>query len=59
MDEKEWRNLVWQEIKELRKENRAILETVTTMKVKIGVIVGIASTTISVAISLITKKMGL
>ena len=59
MDEKEWRNLVWQEIKELRKENRAILETVTTMKVKIGVIVAIASTAISVFISLVTKKMGL
>lgn len=59
MDEKEWRDLVWQEIKELRKENRAILETVTTMKVKIGVIVAISSTAISVFISLVTKKMGL
>ena len=58
MEEKEWRDLVWQEIKELRRENRAILETMTTLKIKIGVIVSIASTIISVAASFIYKKLG-
>ena len=58
MEEKEWRDLVWQEIKELRRENRAILETMTTLKIKIGVIVSIASTIVSVAASFIYKKLG-
>lgn len=58
MEEKEWRDLVWQEIKELRRENRAILETMTTLKIKIGVIVSIASTIVSLAASFIYKKLG-
>jgi uncharacterized coiled-coil DUF342 family protein len=65
MDEKEWRDLVWSEIKELRKEiqevrseNRAILETMTTLKVKLGVIVGIASTFVSLGVTFLKEKIG-
>ncbi len=58
MDEKEWRDLVWEEIKELRKENRAILETVTTLKIKIGVIITVASSFVSILVSFFYKKMG-
>jgi hypothetical protein len=58
MTDKEWRDLVWQEIKELRKENRAILETLTTVKVKIGLIVAVASSIISIFVSYVSKKLG-
>lgn len=59
MDQKEWRDLVWEEIKELRKENRAILETVTTLKLKLGVIMAVFSSAVSLFVSFIYKKMGL
>jgi hypothetical protein len=59
MDQKEWRDLVWEEIKELRKENKAILETVTTLKLKIGVVMAVFSSAVSLAVSFIYKKMGL
>lgn len=59
MDQKEWRDLVWEEIKELRKENKAILETVTTLKLKLGVIMAIFSSAVSLCVSFIYKKLGL
>jgi phosphoserine phosphatase len=59
MDQKEWRDLVWEEIKELRKENRAILETVTTLKLKLGVVMAVFSSAVSLVVSFIYKKMGL
>lgn len=46
------------EVKELRTENRAILETMTTLKVKIGVIVGVASTVFTIIVNYIHKKLG-
>ena len=65
MDEKEWRDLVWgelkelkQEIKELRSENHAILETMTTLKVKFGVIMSVFSSAVSFGVSYFYKKFG-
>lgn len=65
MDEKEWRDLVWSEIKELRnehrelrKETKAILETMITLKVKIGVIVSIFTGITTLAWNFIQKKLG-
>jgi hypothetical protein len=65
MDEKEWRGLVWSElkelrteVKELRSENRAILEVMTTMKVKIGMVVSIFTSITTLAWNFIQKKMG-
>ena len=64
MDEKEWREIVWGEIQELRKElrqvhedNRAILITITTLKIKIGVIVGIASTFVTLFVGFLKEKI--
>jgi hypothetical protein len=66
MDDKEWREIVWSEIKELRsevkqisKDNAAILETITTMKVKLGVIVSVFSGAITFAWNYIEKKLNL
>ena len=65
MDEKEWRDLIWSEIKELRQEHKelrqetkAILETMTTLKVKIGVVVSIFTGVVTLAWNFIQKKMG-
>lgn len=65
MDDKEWRDLVWNEIKELRSEHkelrqetRAILETMTTLKVKIGVVVSIFTGAVTLVWNIIQKKMG-
>lgn len=65
VDDKEWRDLVWAEIKELRQEHkelrqetRAILETMTTLKVKIGVVVSIFTGVVTMAWNFVQKKMG-
>jgi len=65
MDDKEWRDLVWAEIRELRhehkelhKETKAILEAMTTLKVKIGVFVSIFTGVITLAWNFIQKKIG-
>jgi uncharacterized coiled-coil DUF342 family protein len=65
MDEREWRDLVWSELKELRSEikevrseNRVILETMTTLKVKIGIIVTIFTGVVTVTWNYLQKKMG-
>ena len=65
MDEREWRDLIWSElkdlrneVKELRSENRAILETMTTLKVKIGVVASIASGLMTLAWDYLQKKFG-
>ena len=65
MDEREWRDLIWSElkdlrneVKELRSENRAILETMTTLKVKIGVVASIASGMMTLAWDYLQKKFG-
>lgn len=56
MNDKEWRDLLWGEIKELRtevkelrKENKIIIETMTTLKVKIGIVVSIFTGVTTVA----------
>lgn len=65
MDEREWRDLVWSELKELRNEikevraeNRVILETMTTLKVKIGIIVTVFTGVVTVAWNYLQKKIG-
>lgn len=65
MQEKEWRDLLWSEIKELRSEvkelraeNRAILETMTTLKVRIGVIVSVFTGFTTLGWNYLQKKMG-
>lgn len=65
MEEKEWRDLIWSEIKELRvevkelrRENKVILETMTTLKVKIGVAVSIFTGVTTMAWNYIQKKLG-
>lgn len=65
VDDKEWRDLVWNEIKELRyehkelrQETRAILETMTTLKVKIGVVVSIFTGAVTLAWNILQKKFG-
>lgn len=65
VDDKEWRELVWAEIKELRQEHKelrretkAILETMTTLKVKIGVVVSIFTGVVTMAWNYVQKKMG-
>lgn len=65
MEDKEWRDLLWGEIKELREEvkelrieNRAILETMTTLKVKIGVVVSVFTGITTLAWNFFQKKMG-
>lgn len=64
MDEKEWRELFWSEIKELRvevkeirNENKAILETMTTLKLKIGVIASVIGGATSLTIAYIKTKL--
>ena len=65
MQEKEWRDLLWSEIKELRSEvkelrteNRAILETMTTLKVKLGVVVSVFTGVTTLAWNFLQKKIG-
>jgi hypothetical protein len=65
MDEKEWRDLFWSEIKtlrdeikEVRKENKVILETMTTLKVKIGVVVSVFTGITTIAWNFLQKKIG-
>jgi uncharacterized coiled-coil DUF342 family protein len=65
MNEKEWRDLLWgevkelrNEIKELRRENNAILETMTTLKVKLGVVVSIFTGVTTLAWNFLQKKIG-
>ncbi len=65
MEEKEWRDLVWSEIKELRsevkelrKENKTILETITTLKIKLGVVVSIFTGFTTLAWNFLQKKIG-
>jgi hypothetical protein len=63
--EKEWRDLLWaevrelrSEIKELRRENNAILETMTTLKIKIGVVVSVFTGITTLGWNFLQKKIG-
>ena len=65
MTEKEWRDLLWaevrelrSEIKELRRENNAILETMTTLKIKIGVVVSVFTGITTLGWNFLQKKIG-
>lgn len=65
MTEKEWRDLLWaevrelrSEIKELRRENNAILETMTTLKIKMGVVVSVFTGVTTLAWNFLQKKIG-
>jgi hypothetical protein len=63
--EKEWRDLLWaevrelrSEIKELRRENNAILETMTTLKIKMGVVVSVFTGITTFGWNFLQKKIG-
>ena len=65
MTEKEWRDLLWaevrelrSEIKELRRENNAILETMTTLKIKMGVVVSVFTGITTFGWNFLQKKIG-
>lgn len=65
MDEKEWRDLIWSEIRELRsevrelsKENKNILEAMTTLKIRLGVVVSIFTGFTTLAWNFLQKKIG-
>ncbi len=65
MTEKEWRDLLWaevrelrNEIKELRRENSAILETMTTLKIKMGVVVSVFTGITTFGWNFLQKKIG-
>lgn len=70
MDDKEWRAYfidevrsarleMISELKEVRRENKEILQTVTTLKVKVGLVVAAVSAIISLVVTTTKSKLGL
>lgn len=53
-NDKEWRRYLLEELKEIRKEQRDMIVTMTTLKVKLGVI----SAVFGLLGGYITKKLG-
>jgi hypothetical protein len=70
VDDKEWRAYfidevrsarleMISELKEVRRENKEILQTVTTLKVKVGLVVAAVSAIISLVVTTTKSKLGL
>lgn len=57
-NEKEWRKHTLEEMRELRKTQQELLITVSTLKVKVGLISGIFGTIAGALATMFSKKFG-
>jgi hypothetical protein len=57
--EKEWRRFLMSEVQDIKKTQNEMLLTMTTLKIKIGAFSSVFGAIGALAITWITKKMGL